>query len=370
MLAENSFPPTVTAALEELFQGIPDRPLAPIHDPGAPDAADWAGYTAPYAGQNWLQVPWFLAETYFYRRILQLTVYFQPGPGQGLDPYTLQKRLGLEAALAEAEALALRLEAWRANPGAAHAALDAALLAALWGNQADLSLWPVDPRDLRQADAPQQEQLLVNDAPAIAAHLLALGNRRARVDLVLDNAGFELLCDLGLADALLWALPSATLVLHCKPHPTFVSDALAADVEHTLAWCAQATQPQLRALGARLSAALGSGLMRLSAAWFWTSPLSGWELPGALRSELARSNLIISKGDANYRRWLGDRHWPFHTPLAHILRYAPAPLALLRTLKSEVAAGLAPELPAALAAQDPAWLTAGRWGVAQFVGPI
>jgi hypothetical protein len=369
VLAENRFPPDVAAALEVLIAELPDGPIRPIHDPGAPDASDWDGYAAPYLGQSWLQVPWFFAETSFYRRILAITGYFQPGAGHSLDPYTLQKRLGLETSLGAIEALSVHLSAGRADPAVAHESLGAMIIAALWGNQADLSLWPVDPHDLKPAGGivhQDQTQLLINDAPLVASHLLGLRDRPARVDIVVDNAGFELVCDLGLVDLLLWTVPAATIHLHGKAHPTFVSDALLDDITQTVSWFEVAAHPDMRALGARLRAALETGHLRLHADWFWTSPLSGWEMPAVLRHELGGSDLIISKGDANYRRWLGDRRWPFDTPLAPILAYAPAPLALLRTLKSEVAAGLAPGLPAALAERDPSWLTNGRWGVVQF----
>ncbi len=96
MLAENEFPPAVVAGLESLLEGIPYETVQPLSDTEAPDAADWARYVEPYLGQNWLEVPWFFAENYFYRRILDITGYFQKGPGQALDPFLYQKRRGLE----------------------------------------------------------------------------------------------------------------------------------------------------------------------------------------------------------------------------------------------------------------------------------
>jgi len=88
----------------------------------------------------------------------------------------------------------------------------------------------------------------------------------------------------------------------------------------------------------------------------------------ACGSELARTDLLISKGDANYRRLLGDRAWPFTTPFAEVVSYLPAPLLALRTAKSEVAAGLTQAQIDALNDDDPDWLVNGRWGVAQFAG--
>jgi hypothetical protein len=125
-------------------------------------------------------------------------------------------------------------------------------------------------------------------------------------------------------------------------------------------------QPDLHNIGQRLSAAILEDHLQIHADYFWTSPLSGWQMPDEIDYDLSQSHLIISKGDANYRRLLGDRHWPFSTPFKEITRYRPAPLAALRVLKSEVACGLAPEQPASLYKQDPDWLIDGRWGVIQF----
>ncbi|UCC50900.1 MAG: DUF89 family protein, partial [Anaerolineaceae bacterium] len=81
----------------------------------------------------------------------------------------------------------------------------------------------------------------------------------------------------------------------------------------------------------------------------------------------SQSHLIISKGDANYRRLLGDRHWPYTTSFQAIMAYTPAPLLALRALKAEVAAGLSPEQIARLNKEDEEWMVNGRWGVIQFV---
>ena len=89
-------------------------------------------------------------------------------------------------------------------------------------------------------------------------------------------------------------------------------------------------------------------------------------MPDSLRHDLARSSLIISKGDANYRRLLGDLHWPYTTPFADIVCYSPASLLALRALKSEVAAGLKHDQVDQLDELDSEWLTTGRWGVIQF----
>ncbi|MEI7643405.1 MAG: damage-control phosphatase ARMT1 family protein [Chloroflexales bacterium] len=338
---ENDLAPEAARAVAALADEMPDAPVRPLRDPGAPDLALWDAYLAPYAGQSWLQVPWFVAETYFYRRVLEATGYFRPGPGCGVDPFALQKRLGLAHTRLDHE------------PGD----MAAAILGALWGNQADLSLWPVG-----EGDGPGGAYLLADDTAAATDLIVHLAAVRARVDMILDNVGAELVHDLALADALLAV--GLRVIMHAKPHPTFVSDALITDVRLTMGWLAELPSPAA-AIGARLGAALDAGRLELRDGWYWTSSLAGWELPADLRADLATSGLLISKGDANYRRWLGDRHWPYATRLDHVLAYLPAPMLLLRTCKSDVAVGLDPARMAEAAARDPQWITGGRWGVIQ-----
>jgi hypothetical protein len=84
---------------------------------------------------------------------------------------------------------------------------------------------------------------------------------------------------------------------------------------------------------------------------------------------LARSDLVVLKGDVNYRRLLDDRHWPHTTPLGKAATYFPAPFLLLRTLKSEIQIGLAPGQAESLTAEDPDWLINGRRGLIQYCDP-
>ena len=80
---------------------------------------------------------------------------------------------------------------------------------------------------------------------------------------------------------------------------------------------------------------------------------------------LAAADLVILKGDANYRRLLGDAHWPPTTSFAAVTGYFPAPLVALRTLKAEIIVGLQPGQVERLQAEDPAWLVNGRRGLIQ-----
>jgi hypothetical protein len=139
------------------------------------------------------------------------------------------------------------------------------------------------------------------------------------------------------------------------------------DVHYTADFLAGGSHPQVKSFTQRLQANLTSGRLVLTEDFFWTSPLPFWEIPPSLKGELAESDLIVVKGDANYRRLLGDRHWDITTNIADIVSYLPAPMVALRTLKSEVAAGLKLSVVEEVAKSDASWLTNGQWGVIQFV---
>jgi hypothetical protein len=130
-----------------------------------------------------------------------------------------------------------------------------------------------------------------------------------------------------------------------------------------------AYDPGVASIGRRLAAFTAAGRLSLHDDWFWNSPLPGWEMPERVRRDLSGAALLISKGDANYRRWLGDRHWPFTTPFSDVVSYAPAPLAALRTLKAEVMVGLSEKTLRRVSQTDPGWLANGSWGVIQYYRP-
>lgn len=366
-IAENPFPDPVKSQLLQLIEEIGQGRIRGLQDQGAPDQAAWQGYIQPYLGMGWLEVPWFFAEHYFYRRVMEAVDYFR----QGEDPFGVQKRQGLESSRKDISTLADFLAGSLRSPRQKEETLREGLYFSLWGNQADLSLWPAD-----SADAPKhrsqgilREHLLVDDLQLVVGRILGGNAPAPRIDIMLDNAGFELTADLGLADLCLGLGLAQSLVLHVKAHPTFVSDVIEPDVGETIAYLAGLQDRSSAAFGARLRKHLEEGRLQVRAGYFWNSPLPMWEVPDALLGEWAQSTLVISKGDANYRRILGDLQWDYTTPFRQVVDYLPVPLAALRTMKAELAAGLPEEKIRAAAERDPDWLIDGKWGVIQFAPP-
>lgn len=361
---ENKLPDAAVQAIEQLIAEMPDAPIRLVDEPGVPDAADWRRAIQPYVGWNWLDPPWFFVENYFYRRVLEAIGYFRHGPTQGHDPFQQSKAQGLVASEPTIAALAERLAGWNAE-GWKETVFSGLLAVALWGNQGDLSLWPADAAERPDHSNPLQAtaHILADDTLAVYHHLTANSGRR--VDLITDNAGYEFVADLSLVDYLLATGTAEQVVLNVKSHPYFVSDVTMPDIEKTLAFLEGSEYEAVRAFGKRLRAYETGGQLKAQKHAYWTSPRPGWEMPDDLRAELSQSVLLIFKGDANYRRLLGDLHWPYTTPFAVIVSYLPAPGLALRTLKAELASGLQAEQIERLDQEEPNWMVNGRWGVIQ-----
>ena len=382
----------------ELAAGA-STPLRHIQGSG-PDLETWKDIMAEYVdgSKTWLEAPWLVTEFYLYRRIMEALDYFNTG----IDPFADSKRKGLESAFASMEALAPKVLATVEMNFVANATggfqgsltpkgenqfpadqLEANLrlftLISLWGNRMDLSLWPAGSEGnvadaFSEVLAAGEANLLADDFPSllsVCAEAKANGGRR--FDIVVDNAGFELVTDLCLADFLVSSGVASEVVFQLKGHPTFVSDALAKDLrQHVFALRGldKTKFPGCTALGERWQNMLADRRWRMREDMFWVQPLAFWELPPHLRDDIgAGSALVFTKGDANYRRLLGDRSWALDAPFTDVCGYFPTTLCALRTLKAELGCGMSNEQVERAAAADEKWQVNGKFGVIQVAPP-
>jgi uncharacterized protein with ATP-grasp and redox domains len=361
VIEDNDYPPQIAQALEAFKAEIASQPMRPLTEQ-APDAALWNRELADQWDRPWIDAPWYLAESYFYRRLLEAVRYFQPGPWQGHDPFGKQKRSQEDMAV---DRLA---QAWdqlaEIEP---EMAFEALLHSSLWGNRADLSNYTVEI-EARNGLATTEERgnILIDDTDKVRellARRTARGPRPRRVDFVSDNVGLDSLFDLALADFLLGQGWAQEVVFHLKNYPFFVSDAMIKDVRAVISLLQASHVPTVKDLGQRMRDHVESGRIFLEDDPFWTSSLMFRDLPPALRAELACSDIVILKGDVNYRRLLDDRHWPPTARMEKVADYFPAPLLVLRTLKGEIIVGLEPGQAEALAATDPTWRINGKRGI-------
>lgn len=212
----------------------------------------------------------------------------------------------------------------------------------LWGNATDLSLLTnlsyEDIQKLQGSKARKaaEDNIIVNDFNAafeILREAQQAGKKERRVDIVLDNAGFELFVDIILAGYLLQSGLATVVILHPKNIPWFVSDVIPKDFSDLLTVLVNAKDfyetpteedkandktplplsaqeaEDLQALFQNWSSLYAEGKIMLRPNAFWTEGGSYWRLPKtapSLYEDLKESELVIFKGDLNYRKLTGD----------------------------------------------------------------
>ena len=213
----------------------------------------------------------------------------------------------------------------------------------LWGNATDLSLLTSltyeDIQKLQGSEARKtSEKYIIVDDLSTAYDVLKQvqddpDKHERRIDIILDNAGFELFVDLILAGYLLATGLATRIVLHPKSIPWFVSDVVLTDFTALLNalsdpqsfYSIQSDEgrdtdkepntlsekevSELSFLFQHWSGFHREGKLLIRPNLFWTSAGSYWRLPrvGAdLFNDLKESELVIFKGDLNYRKLTGD----------------------------------------------------------------
>jgi len=361
VIDDNDYPDEIVRALEAFRAEIASEALAQPLSELVSDASMWNEALAQYQPATWLELPWYFAETFFYRRLLEATRYVAPGPWMGRDPFEPQKRDQIRGAVERLTAIWDQLP--RSDP---QQGFDTLMHSALWGNRTDLSNRTVseEARNAIAAES-QRQHLLIDDTAAVKAHVTP---GLTRVDFVHDNVGLDLLFDLALIDLLLEQRWAMRVVMHLKDAPFFVSDAMIKDVRETLAQMRSSSEEAVQKLPERLGDYLTAGRLILRDEPFWTTHRTFRQMPESMRADLSGSDLVVLKGDVNYRRLLGDRHWPHAARLSQVAGYFPAPVVALRTLKAELIVGLEPGQAEALATEDPDWLINGQRGLIHALG--
>jgi len=353
-----------------------DTKMPKIAEDGGPDLDVWNQQILQ--DETWLEAPWVVTEYYFYRRVLGAIGYFSGSFG---DPFAFQKEKGLRSSYPALGSLGRLMERALGERGNVEYFFRALLLTSLWGNRMDLSIWPADAvsdeeSTERAKDAfgevlkSSSEMLLTDDSlsvwKAVSDKGAVTGSAPKRMDIIADNAGFELICDLCLADFLISSGLADKVVIHLKSYPVFVSDAMEKDVlSHISSLRSQNEHGNMREIASRWQGMVDKGQWELSEHDFWVLPLPFWQIPSDLHNHFKESAMVFVKGDANYRRNVGERQWPFSAPFQTISSYWPAPICCLRTMKSEVLCGVSEEKQAAAKAEDPNWLVSGRYGLVQ-----
>lgn len=299
----------------------------------------------------------------------------------GYDMFLKQKAAGLASSVSQTNEIAKRLPLLLSNKADTEKDVKLLILSSLWGNKADLSLWPA----LKENDNGAGERINPNLSADSTSYILdnhiekvyeiltssELRQKLTTVSIVVDNAGYELVTDLILGYGLVSLGVCEKVVFHTKGHPTFVSDATTQDCMETINYLLEEKDfPAVSDMAKNMKDMVQSGKLVFDADVYWCQPLCFWDMPDHIIDKLSTSIMVFVKGDANYRRLIGERDWPLHTKASDILSYWPTnAVCALRTFKSENGCGISEEMQRKAAAADKDWMVSGKWGVVQIGGP-
>lgn len=200
-------------------------------------------------------------------------------------------------------------------------------------------------------------------------------NRKIQIALILDNTGFELYSDFCLLEFMLSAglLDSDSVVkFYVKTMPWFVSDTMHKDLNWLLGYLAsESCEPELQYFAKKWNEYFSRKQWQVVESDFWTLPYDFSHMKSVnpkLYGELAKNDLVIFKGDLNYRKLVGDFDWPFDTDFRTALRgFLPTSLCALRTLKSDPIVGLSNDVIETLSTLPENWRFTGDYAVVQYV---
>ncbi|KAM9338854.1 damage-control phosphatase ARMT1 [Symphorus nematophorus] len=370
-----------------------DKPVLALTD-GLQDTETWNEYLRRHQSLqgdqesvSWFKSPWLYVECYMYRRI-QEALWLNP-PISDYDVFNESKtqsffesQQAVMTLCTYVEGVNKNIEELSKNQLLEH--FNKLLQVSLWGNKCDLSIsagqdnsQKISPIDSLSS---LQSFILVDDSNMVWSTLLSAqrpaqqGKTTAgRVDIVLDNAGFELVTDLVFADFLVSSGLVHEVHFHGKSFPWFVSDVTANDFQWVIRQTTAANHKWMSKSGVQWQRYLKEGVWSYHDHPFWTQPHEFCDMaadaPG-LYASLQGADLVLFKGDLNYRKLVGDRDWDHTVGFDTALRgFGPAPLCSLRTLKANVQVGLQPGQGEKLTAQEPDWMTSGKYAVIQFSSP-
>ncbi|PNP76161.1 hypothetical protein FNYG_10450 [Fusarium nygamai] len=365
-----------------------DDQLRPLEEDGSADVASYNQLLLNMGVLTWLDCPWLYGECYLYRRVQLL--FSMSSSWKGYDVFKRQKDSTLVKSQKAVQELASRVTQVIANSMQPLQSLDddAARLVfseltemALWGNATDLSLLTnlsleeIQKLQGNTAIEDSQRNIVDNDTSGVWLYLqkTRLTQKDRHIDIVLDNAGFELFADVLYATYLIESGLGTSITLHAKCFPWFVSDVIPSDMEFLLD---HLRSIGLSSLAAQIDRYFAVGLMRIDVHAFWTTAWSFHEMVAVAPDLFQRfqdSYLTIWKGDLNYRKLTRDSLWPYTTPFKSSLgllgHRSGVKVLALRTNKSDTCVGIESEEVVKRLngeAPDMGWVRDGKHAVISF----
>ena len=379
--------PNVLSSLKNLESEIENNlEFSPVVD-GGPDQEFW---NALFSKSNWTRPNSLVIKAYFYRRIAQSVEYFQ----SNFDPFLKTKFGMLRSSLRYIEDLTARLpDIIDRDPDEA---LQICLQISLWGKSLELGAREKksissddDFEESFSSKAPSKKlplelilrkkelYVLEDDSVAILNRLDNIKieksvKGRNDVSIILGEVGANLVADLFLGYILLLLKYCDTVTYHTKSYPLYVSECTTDDVIGTIQYLCNPSVSDVwsvRHFGESLMMQIQSGKMKINDDLFWCQPTAFSDMPTSVRNKLSNSAMVFVKGDANYRRLLGDRMWALDHDAKEVLSYwTPIPVCALRTILSDIGCGISESNQYRATRVDSNWMKSGQWGMVQYNG--
>ncbi|MFO0291162.1 MAG: damage-control phosphatase ARMT1 family protein [bacterium] len=312
----------------------------------------WRDYLEGIKSQTWDDLSFFELEFLFYHSLNSLTAFFDVG----FDVFETVRQRALTDAIPDFDN-EVNTIGW----SSLEESIQHLVQRATFGNSADYSQF-----DVTGVAKSNESSLLVDQSDDLVKRLMEQSINC--VELIADNAGRELCWDLALIDGILQANVKQ-VVFHVKPWPMFVSDALPSDVKNTIQMMkAQSPDSITYSMGQRLSKYIDGGRLDIQAANDWGEPRHFSQLGTDVVTGLTKADVVIAKGDLNYRRFIEDRLWPEETSINQAAHNVPFSAFALRVLKSEAVAGIPLTVHQHLNLSDPDWRCDGRYAIIQRIG--
>ena len=347
IISDNDYDRTTINALLKLKQKIiGGERIEPLpHNTKGNDAKFWNqdinNISGGFIGKNWNDpIPQMESISYLYRLILEIVDYWDTGN----DPFAKTKDKELETTLNNMPAILTKLEQSK-NP------LSFLLLNSLWENNFD----PINP-------VSEGQELLVNDIDIAVKNIQS--DKINVIDFECDNAASEIAADLILIHYLLKNKVVKKVNLRVKNYPILISDAILTDVNKTIEAFSTSPDERARNIGNELKQFLELGTLNPVVS---KTSTTGTALKYHV-SEYQESDLIILKGDVNYRRITENRYWGFDTNINDIIPDNLKPVLIIRTIKNQVAIAAIKKLVEKLLKIDSEWCRKGLGGSVQRVG--
>ncbi|KAI9316645.1 hypothetical protein BX666DRAFT_181008 [Dichotomocladium elegans] len=373
-----------------------DTPLRLLEDHEA-DVKDWNRHISTYfPGATWFSGTWLFNECYLYRRLRE--AYSLSEHWKDYDPFADQKLSTFRGSYGSVFDLARKMPQMIEPMEAEKQEIvyQELIQICLWGNATDLSLLTnMTDEDIKRLQAVEKEKLadqkkhiLVDNIDEAWSKLKGL--EKGRVDFVLDNSGFEVFVDFIFADWLIQTRKASKVVFNCKTIPWFVSDVMPKDVPILIDSCKDRTFfpkheqrsaedfEALETMVGRWKKYIEDGQLVVQEHAFWCSGLSYWYLKDEapdLYDDLRQSNVVIFKGDLNFRKLVFDCDWPVTTPFRTAIGPTMAEeftsILSLRTNKADTIVGLKEGVKEEVEkhATPHEWRCSGKYAVVQFNSP-